>query len=483
MGQGVILVTEPHAELNAGFVGLFASSHPAIFNWAQWNTETNNLIESELEVRCAKTADILTAAYWKMVSQYLCRRLSPHELSPDARKAWLQTGLALSPLLGTVAQHSIYAIIAWALIGEWSSRILFPPPEGQWPRHGHPQCIGDLYLQRAPSLTAWARACFEQGALASLLYLPGIVPVFTLPGDRMFQSTGIHTNVQRPVILHAYGGAKVHMESALQTLRLQGWIPMASALVGTVKRPPMWATTDLRVTAGTSIDLAIRPWRRHCQVPKGCALGTWLMGVNKELGPDNEESPHKLATPQNVDYPATADIIRSTAGLEFLGKLSPSIPSGRCTATELMLLIAAFEIKNMDLAVLVSVLLAGVIPENFPINTWHSVVWLTLASSASYVLRDDAEWQIAYALLGSIHTTTAVVTNHHGDTVYEPHIGLLSNAMIYPLKVVLSDPKRANWPSKKCTLEATGLGGSDLSFPDKAILFESKRSIKYIFHI
>ena len=394
----------------------------------------------------------------------------------------LQTGLALSPLFGTVAQHSIDVIIAWALIGEWSSRVLFPPPDGQWPRHGHPQCIGDLYAQRAPSLTAWARACFEQGALASILYLPGIVPVFTLPGDRMFQSTSIHTNVQRPVILHAYGGAKVHMESALQTLRLQGWIPMALALVGTAKRPPMWTTNDLRVTAGTSIDLAIRPhpltpkedllllslWRRYWKVPKGCALGTWLMGVNKELGPDNEESPHKLASPQNVEYPATAENIRSTAGLEFLGKIPPSIPSGRCAATELMLLIAAFEIKNRDLAVLVSVLLAGVIPKNFPINTWHSAVWLTLASSASYVLRDDAEWQIAYALLGPIRTTTAIVTNHHGDTVYEPRTGLLNKAMVYPLKVVLSDPKRANWPSKKCTLEATGLGGSDLSFQDKA---------------
>ena len=145
-----------------------------------------------------------------------------------------------------------------------------------------------------------------------------------------------------------------------------------------------------------------------------------------------------------------------------------STPSGRCAATELRLLIAAFEIENMDLAVLVSVLLAGVIPKNFPIDTWHSVVWLTLASSASYVLRGDAEWQIAYALLGSIHTTTAIVINHHGDTVYDPHIGLLNKAMVYPLKVVLSDPKRAHWPSKKCTLEATGLGGSDLSFLDKA---------------
>ena len=112
MGQGVVLVTEPHAELNAGFVGLFASGHSAIFNWVQWNAETKNLNEGEFEARCAQTADFLTSAYWKLVSQYLCRRLSSHELSPDASKAWIQTGLALSPLFGTVAQHSIDVIIA-----------------------------------------------------------------------------------------------------------------------------------------------------------------------------------------------------------------------------------------------------------------------------------------------------------------------------------------------------------------------------------
>ena len=75
----------------------------------------------------------------------------------------------------------------------------------------------------------------------------------------MFQSTGIHTNVQRPVILHAYGGAKVHMETALRTLRLQGWIPIASTLVGTDTRPPLWVTNDLQVTAGTSIDITFGP--------------------------------------------------------------------------------------------------------------------------------------------------------------------------------------------------------------------------------
>ena len=69
-----------------------------------------------------------------------------HELSLEARKAWIQTGLCTLPLFGTVAQHSIDVIIAWALIGEWSSRVLFPHPDGQWPRHGHPQWIGEFYL-------------------------------------------------------------------------------------------------------------------------------------------------------------------------------------------------------------------------------------------------------------------------------------------------------------------------------------------------
>ena len=77
------------------------------------------------------------------------------------------------------------------------------------------------------------------------------------------------------------------------------------------------------------------------------------------------------------------------------------------------------------------------------------MVWITLASSASYVLRDEAEWQIAYALLGTVRTTIAVVTNRHGDTVYERQTGLLNKAMIYPLKVVLSDPKKSKLAIQK----------------------------------
>ena len=58
-----------------------------------------------------------------------------------------------------------------------------------------------------------------------------------------------------------------------------------------------------------------------------------------------------------------------------------------------------------------------------------------------------SEWDIAYTLLADVRTTSVVVTNCQGDTVYERQTGVLNRKIIYPLKVVLSDPKRTNWPS------------------------------------
>ena len=95
------------------------------------------------------------------------------------------------------------------------------------------------YQARSPRMVAWARATFEQGALPSLLFLQGLVPVFTLPGDKMFQATGLNSHKQRPPIMHVYGGAKSGMAQALQSIASEGWIPLAAAMVGTIGKPPL----------------------------------------------------------------------------------------------------------------------------------------------------------------------------------------------------------------------------------------------------
>ncbi len=143
-------------------------------------------------------ADALVELFLTRLGEYLQRTLGEHGLTSVEKQYWIQSGLALSPLMATYTQYSLDFCLAWALIGEWTSRILFPVPKGPWPRHGHTGALLPEYRARSPRMVAWARAAFEQGALASLLLLQGLVPIFTLPVDKMFQSTGISPGRQRP---------------------------------------------------------------------------------------------------------------------------------------------------------------------------------------------------------------------------------------------------------------------------------------------
>ena len=138
------------------------------------------------------------------MGEFLTRTLGEGELTSVEKQYWIQSGLALSPLMATCTQYSLDFCLAWALIGEWTSRILFPVPKGPWPRHGHAAALLPKYRARSPRIVAWARASFEQGALPSLLLLQGLVPIFTLPGDKMFQSTGVQQGRHRPPVIHAY---------------------------------------------------------------------------------------------------------------------------------------------------------------------------------------------------------------------------------------------------------------------------------------
>ena len=130
--------------------------------------------------------------------------------------------------------------------------------------------------------------------LPSLQMIPGLTPVFSLPGDRMFQATEVTNGCQRPAILHADVGAKAGMERSLASIAPEGWLPMAAAMLGTVNKPPLWANVGLRPVVGTTIDFKVLPpilserenllmlscWQQWdpTSVP-GSALSQWLVGI------------------------------------------------------------------------------------------------------------------------------------------------------------------------------------------------------------
>ena len=194
--------------------------------------------------------------------------------------------------------------VAWSLVGEWTTRTIFLPCKGEWPRQGHPKALISPYDQRSVPMLTWARACFEQGSLPSLLALPGNASLLVLPGDGMFQAQRIINGKCRPVILHGYGGAKKEMPTSLAALAQCGWVPMASS--------PLWTGQDWRPILGTSVDTRILPpplsekeslllLSQWIRLPRDDlhirhATNSWLspVKVNVALGPDCDTSPHPI---------------------------------------------------------------------------------------------------------------------------------------------------------------------------------------------
>ena len=189
MGQGALVVTEPHSELNAGLIVIFRSSHPPLFDWNAWSLRFRSSPGSVTDEEFKEEASRLAVTFWGRIGEFLMRSRTGSELSPEEKALWIQSGLAVSPLMGTCLQYSLDFCLAWALIGEWTSRVLFPVPKGPWPRHGHAGALLQNYQCRTPRLVARARAAFEQGALPSLLMMPGLAPVLAsqeivVPGHR-----------------------------------------------------------------------------------------------------------------------------------------------------------------------------------------------------------------------------------------------------------------------------------------------------------
>ena len=116
MGQGALVVTEPHAELNAGLIVIFRSSHPPLFDWNAWSLRLRSSPGSVTDEEFKDEASNLTFAFWDRIGEFLTRSRTGSELSPEEKTLWIQSGLAISPL-GTCLQYSLDFCLAWEAPG------------------------------------------------------------------------------------------------------------------------------------------------------------------------------------------------------------------------------------------------------------------------------------------------------------------------------------------------------------------------------
>ena len=123
IGQGVLLVTEHNAEVNAGSIVAFASSHSSVVPEMRWRKLLQAIELGVGNEILQQEASRLTDLYWEYTNEFLSTRRPLHEIDSAECSAWIQTGLALTPFAGCVIKHTCDWTIAWSLIGEWTRRF------------------------------------------------------------------------------------------------------------------------------------------------------------------------------------------------------------------------------------------------------------------------------------------------------------------------------------------------------------------------
>ena len=84
-----------------------------IFTRPSQKKQTNTIPDVEYEEEASK----LVVAFWGRIGEFLMRSRIGNELSDEEKAVWIQSGLAVSPLMGTCLQYSLDFCLAWALMG------------------------------------------------------------------------------------------------------------------------------------------------------------------------------------------------------------------------------------------------------------------------------------------------------------------------------------------------------------------------------
>ena len=253
---------------------------------------------------------------------------------------------------------------------------------------------------------------------------------------------------------------------------------MAAAMLGTPDKPPMWACVGLRPVAGTTIDFRVLPpslseretllmlscWQQwDTTAAPSSALSQWLVDIEVDYGPDGQLSP-TLKPSFNIQE--AADLYQA-AHLHTLEALAENGPYSQ-VISQLALRILTYEYPREAIQAIYFLSATGYLPDKFPHDQWIEAVRWHGDTKIAAVIQTEAEWADAKTILAKLENVVVEAESQHGVVVWSsaqdcPH-AIPTNS--YPLKLIVvpGEEIQRHLP-ETLHVEATGLGGRDLSFP------------------
>ena len=253
-------------------------------------------------------------------------------------------------------------------------------------------------------------------------------------------------------------------------------------MVGTVGKKPMWADLGLRPVVGTTVDIKIWPhplehrelvlllscWRRwdHGSI-SGSAINTWLANVDLAAGPDCEDSPHFKRG--DIDYVEAMRLLEDS-GFGFLPEADLQNRPILETVMSVGLRLCALEYSAKQLNILSYLTLSGLLPVTFPHEKWVLAVQRSFLSQEAAVCTTRSQWDEVGQILELVQTATVTVEFAGGTTLWtKDSVGLPTpQDDEFPLRLLVHPPTRDQSRLPDVVhVEATGLGGRDLGYPEK----------------
>ena len=255
---------------------------------------------------------------------------------------------------------------------------------------------------------------------------------------------------------------------------------MAAAMLGTVGKPPMWAIVGLRPVVGTTIDLKVQPpplserekllllscWQQWDPTGiQGSALSQWLVSVEVEHGPDGLDSPTFLR--QNFDVQEAVHLYKEAhlGPLEDLFDVNGPYPEG---FNQLALRISTYECPLCALLAVYFLSATGHLPAKFPTDQWIKAVQWHGDSKVIAVVNTEAEWADAKTLLAPLENVVVEAESKQGAVVWssaqKDPPAIPTDSLPLKLVVLTGNDIQRHLP-ETLHVEATGLGGRDLSYP------------------